>query len=209
MRVIKLYKLIAIVGLVFTVGCSATSETNKTEVKKEISEELLGLRKTDLYSETSTIGDKTQYSDKPAGTSKSYQRAFENAPPMIPHSVDGMLPITTNNNQCKACHEPAVAQSMGATPIPKSHFTNFRPDTKLGDDGKIIKDGKAINNTSDVKVASKNLQELSGSRFSCSQCHTPQSEGNNVPKNNFQAEFRSEGLNSKSNLSEIINEGVK
>jgi len=27
---------------------------------------------------------------------------------------------------------PEVAKSMGATPIPPSHFINFRPDTKIG-----------------------------------------------------------------------------
>lgn len=184
------------------VGCTAANNT--------ISEESLGLRTTNLYTEATTSGDKTQYSSKAAGTSTKFARAFENAPPMIPHDVEGMLPITIDNNQCISCHEPAVAESMGATPVPKSHFTDFRPDTSLNKDGKIVKEGKIVVNTSDVKtVNAKSLDSLAGARFNCSQCHAPQSEGNNVPKNNFQTEFRSESLTGKSNLIDTINEGVR
>jgi len=128
---------------------------------------------------------------------------------MIPHDVEGMLPITIDNNQCIMCHEPAVAQSMGAVPYPKSHLTNFRPETKLDKDGKIEKDGKIITNTSDIKVVEKPLETLAGARFNCSQCHAPQSMTTEAPKNNFTPEFRGVGLNSKSNLIDNIEEGVK
>jgi cytochrome c-type protein NapB len=184
------------------VGCTAANNT--------VSEESLGLRTTNLYTESTTTGDKTQYSVQPAGTSTKFARAFENAPPMIPHDVEGMLPITIGNNSCTSCHEPAVAESMGATPIPKSHFTNFRPETSLNKDGKIVKEGNVVVNTSDVKtVKAKSLDMLAGARFNCSQCHAPQSMGNDVPKNNFTTEFRSESLTGKSNLIDNINEGVK
>ena len=185
---------------IFAAGCTA----NQT-----VSEESLGLRKTNLYTEDTTVGDKTVYIQKAAGESKLIDRAFENAPPMIPHSVDGMLPITINNNACTGCHTPGVAESMNATPIPKSHFTNFRPDTSLAKDGSIVKNGKMVSNTSDLKTSSKHLDQLSGARFNCSQCHAPQSMETAAPANEFQAEFRSEGLNSKSNLIDNINEGVK
>ena len=185
---------------IFAAGCTA----NQT-----VSEESLGLRKTNLYTEDTTVGDKTVYSQKMAGESKLIERAFENAPPMIPHSVDGMLPITINNNACTGCHVPGVAEAMNATPIPKSHFTNFRPDTSLAKDGSIVKNGKIVSNTSDFKTTSKSLSDLSGARFNCSQCHAPQSMETEAPVNEFQTEFRSEGLNSKSNLIDNINEGVK
>lgn len=128
---------------------------------------------------------------------------------MIPHDVEGMLPITIDNNQCTMCHEPAVAPSMGATPIPKSHFTSFRPETKLTKDGVMLQEGKHLNNTSDIKGVEKPLDSLAGARFNCTQCHAPQSEGTNAPKNNFAPDFRSEGLNGHSNLIDTINEGVK
>ncbi len=174
-----------------------------------VKEESLGLRKTSVYSEDKTTGDKTQYGTDAAGTSKKFDRAFENAPPMIPHDVEGMLPITIDNNQCIMCHDPAVAESMGAIPFPKSHLTNFRPETKLDKDGNIEKEGKVITNTSDIKVVEKPLEKLAGARFNCSQCHAPQSNATEAPKNNFKPDFRGVGLNSKSNLIDNIDEGVK
>lgn len=201
MKLSKLTLSIVTATTLLVVGCAATGKT--------VSEESLGLRTTNLYTETTTTGDKTQYGSKPAGTSTKIVRAFENAPPMIPHDVEGMLPITIGNNQCTMCHEPAVAESMGATPIPKSHFTSFRPETKMTKDGVMLQEGKHLENTIDIKTVEKPLDALSGARFNCSQCHAPQSVGNDVPKNNFAAEFRSEGLNGKSNLIDTINEGVK
>lgn len=200
MKLGKLTLGIITVTTLLVVGCTAS---------KTVSEESLGLRTTNLYTEDTTTGDKTQYSSKPAGASIKIERAFENAPPMIPHDVEGMIPITIDNNQCTMCHEPAVAESMGATPIPKTHFTNFRPDTKLNAEGKIVKEGKVINNTSDIKTVNKSLETLAGARFNCTQCHAPQSEGNMVPANNFKGDFRTEELNGKSNLIDTINEGVK
>jgi nitrate reductase (cytochrome), electron transfer subunit len=200
MKLGKLTLGIITAATLLVINCSAS---------KTVSEESLGLRTTNLYSEDTTTSDKTQYGTKPAGESTKIKRAFENAPPMIPHDVEGMLPITIDNNQCTMCHDPAVAESMGATPIPKTHFTNFRPKTELTKDGVMLKNGKHLDNTIDIKTVEKPLDSLAGARFNCSQCHVPQSEGNNVPKNNFTSEFRSEGLNGKSNLIDTINEGVK
>ncbi len=188
------------VTTIFIVGCS----NNQT-----MSEESIGLRKTDLYSENTTVADKTEYIKKVAGESQVIERAFENAPPMIPHDVEGMIPITINNNSCTGCHVPGVAESLNATPIPKSHFTDFRPDTSLAKDGKIVKEGKVIDNTSDIKTVGKSLENLSGSRFNCTLCHAPQSIATKAPKNNFEADFRGTNLNTKSNLIDNINEGVE
>ena len=39
--------------------------------------------------------------DRPApGASTKFERAYKDAPPMIPHSVEGLIPITKMNNQC-------------------------------------------------------------------------------------------------------------
>lgn len=188
-----------------TILLAVSTFASNTAVK----EESLGLRKASVYSEEKVTGDKTQYGTAAAGSSKRFDRAFENAPPMIPHDVEGMLPITINNNQCVMCHDPAVAASMGAIPFPKSHLTSFRPETKLTEDGTMLQEGKHLDNTIDIKVVEKPLETLAGARFNCSQCHAPQSEGANTPKNNFKADFRAKGLNSKSNLIDNIEEGVK
>jgi len=202
MKVTKIASGFFIAATILIVGCAATNKT--------MSEESIGLRNTDLYTENSdTVGAKTQYIKKAPGESQLIERAFENAPPMIPHDVEDMLPITTNNNSCTSCHTPIVAKSMGATPIPKSHFTDFRPDTALNDEGEILKEGKVVVNTSDFKTVGKKNDQLVGARFNCSACHVPQSMETKAPiVNEFQADFRIRGGNKKSNLVDNINEGV-
>lgn len=187
---------------VFMAGCTAANQA--------MSEESIGLRNTTLYAENAdTVGDRTVYIKKAAGESQIIERAFENAPPMIPHDVEGMLPITINNNACTGCHTPGVAESLNATPIPESHFTNFRPDTSLSKDGLIEKEGKVVLNTSDFKTVGKKLNQVSNTRFNCSQCHAPQSMATQAPiKNEFEADFRAQSGNKKSNLIDNINEGV-
>ncbi len=202
MKITTIAFSLATAAAIFITGC--------TVAQKTYSEESLGLRKVDLYAENTVTPDKTSYKEAAAGTSTKIERAFENAPPMVPHSVEGMLPITINNNQCTACHDPAIAESMGATPIPKSHFTDLRPQTSLAENGKILKEGMEIDNTSDVKVPEqKKLAHLAGARFNCSQCHAPQSETKPLVENEFQADFRKDGANNSSNLIDNINEGVK
>jgi cytochrome c-type protein NapB len=184
--------------------------------KKEISEEALGLRKTNLYSEDAqTEGVKTDYSRPAPGSSKRFERAYLNAPPMIPHSVDGLLPITQNNNQCLGCHMPDVAKSMGATPIPPTHFTNYRPTT-VYKDGKVVKEGKVvgldgdIGNTGDIKLAKpKKMDKLYQGRFNCSQCHAPQAKVDPIVGNTFEPDFKgNDKLKGHSSLADAMNEGV-
>lgn len=199
MKITKIALGLFTAATVFMVGCSAT---------QSVSEESLGLRNTSLYSEVEAKPVKTEYIKKAAGESQLIERAFENAPPMIPHNIEGMLPITINNNACTGCHIPGIAESMNAIPIPKSHFTNFRPDTSLAKNGKITKEGKEVTNTSDFKVIGKALTKVSGTRFNCSQCHVPQAITETVPINKFQVNFRADGHNKRSNLIDNINEGV-
>jgi len=169
----------------------------------------LGLRSESLLQENNVKGDKTKYSTDPAGTSTKIKRAFENAPPMIPHDTEGLLPITKDNNQCILCHDPSLAASVGATPLPKSHFTNFRENVSLNKNEELERDGKVFDNSSDLKTIQKPLNMLSNARFNCSACHAPQSNNASIPKNNFTPEFRSSDLNDRSNLLDVFSEGVK
>ncbi|SHO80911.1 Nitrate reductase cytochrome c550-type subunit [hydrothermal vent metagenome] len=154
--------------------------------KKVVTENVLGLRKTDIYDEKAdTKPMKTNYGSDAPGTSQRLARAFQDAPPMIPHSVEGLLPIKAGNNQCISCHMPDVAKTMNATPIPKSHFTNFRPKHKF--DGKKFE--KAIDNLKNEVSISKPSDKLSMARFNCSQCHAPQSRGDLAVSNTFEGGF--------------------
>jgi cytochrome c-type protein NapB len=191
---------------------SDSSRISKEDLgaKKEIGEEMLGLRKATLYNENVKPAE-GNFKRATAGSSDRFKRAFVNAPPMIPHDVEGMLPITGKNNQCLGCHMPDAAKGVGATPIPPSHFTNYRPDTKL-EGGKVIKEGKVLasSNTSDVLLAkAKKLNHLYQGRHNCSQCHAPQANIETAVANTFQPQFGSKDLEAGSNLVDVIDNGVK
>ncbi len=187
---------------------SASQAIPKT-IAGAVTEESLGLRKKDLYSEDQVALPPVKYTDAAPGTAKRFDRSYENAPPLIPHSVDGLLPITKNNNACLGCHMPDVAKSMGATPIPPSHFTNFRPMTKLDKEGRVTKEGIAVANTSDIKIVARQEKKLYPGRFNCSQCHVPQANVKPLVKNTFKPDYRSADEKHKSNLMDVINEGVE
>ncbi|MFA7092396.1 MAG: nitrate reductase cytochrome c-type subunit [Arcobacteraceae bacterium] len=178
------------------VGCMGELNTNNKEVAKPIiDDKSIGFRKVDLMTENEVTPDKTQYSESQAGSGKTIARAFQDAPPMIPHDTTGMLPITINNNQCMGCHAPGVAESMGALPFPKSHLTDFRPKHTF--DGKKFE--KVVNEDNN-EISIKEMTELSGTRFNCSGCHAPQSDGQWI-ENNFIADFTSKDGQEKSSWS--------
>jgi cytochrome c-type protein NapB len=175
------------------VGCNSAEQAQPAKaevVKPTISEESLGLRKTTLFGEKVNPA-KTTYGKKIAGSGYKIERAFQDAPPMIPHDTEGMLPITIKNNQCIACHAPEVASSMGATPYPASHMTNFRPKSYA------VK-GENTSSENLAHIAIKKESKLVGARFNCSQCHAPQSTGDLAVANNFEADFTSKDGASKS-----------
>ena len=89
---------------------------------------------------------------------------FTGSPPVIPHAVADMMPVTTDSNMCRACHDAPdrigeeVADGV-APPIPASHYTDLRraPDKVTG--------------------------ELIGARFFCDQCHVAQTNAEPLVNN--------------------------
>ncbi len=179
-------------------GCNEVSNAapaaQKSVTQEIVTEESLGLRKTDLYSEADTTGDKTTYATSAAGESKKIPRAFQDAPPMIPHNTEGMFPITASNNACMGCHMPEVAKDMGATPIPSSHFTDFRPES-------IAIKGINTSNEKMTNISINVKKKLVGARFSCTQCHASQSTGDLVVKSTFEPVFSDKDGATKSSWS--------
>ncbi|MEA1880098.1 MAG: nitrate reductase cytochrome c-type subunit [Campylobacterota bacterium] len=195
-------------------GASDITRINTEDLnsQKDISEASMGLRKTDLYSEDTTEGDKADY-DRPApGTSTKFERAYKDAPPMIPHSVEGLLPITKMNNQCIGCHMPEVAPSVGSTAIPATHFTNYRPETTMKGD-MVLKEGQVlgsmISNTSDIVVADAQTGDtLYQGRFNCTQCHAPQSKMKTSVANIFRPDYGDDNDKAHSSLVDHMNDGI-
>jgi cytochrome c-type protein NapB len=180
------------------VGCVGESAkiSSKAKVATVVTEASLGLRKTDLYTEDSTTASKTEYRTAQAMSSAKIKRAFQDAPPMVPHDTTGMLPIKIGDNRCLSCHMPATASGMGATPIPVSHFTDFRPKHKVVNG--TFK--QAVNNYKN-EVAIVQHDALQGSRFNCTQCHAPQSQGNLAVENTFEAAYTKKDGASRSSWS--------
>ena len=181
-----------IVAGILAAGCGAASK------QAAIDETQISYRNVPLTDEKSITPPPVEYTKAAPGKSKKFARSYENAPPLIPHSVEGLLPITKNNNACLGCHMPNVAASMGATPISPTHFKDFFASTK-----------KQLNKFSGASHVHSDKNDIAPQRYNCSQCHVPQANAKPLVKNTFTPEFRSQKTKHGSNLLETLNEGVK
>ncbi len=96
--------------------------------------------------------------------SDALPRSFPGAPPQVPHEVESMLPIVTDDNQCLECHDKPQyigRESSTRSPMPESHYA--------------------------VKGENKKEWLMAGARFTCNQCHVPQAEVGNLVDNTFEA----------------------
>lgn len=176
----KAYKLIlgAVCAAALFIGCNNPSVGGKS------SDDVNTLRGSEVADENVTLADINWTSPMP-GESTRYDRSFENAPPLIPHDISDLIPITKDNNMCVSCHMPEVAESVGATPIPKSHLYSIRFNKDKGG-------------------------ELSQDRYNCTTCHVPQANVKPRVKNNFKPDFsRQKDSQHRSNLLDVLNEGVR
>lgn len=149
---------------------------------KTIDDAKIGFRSTSLLDENLSLPE-IKWDSLSAGESKLIERSFENAPPLISHNLDGLVPITTDNNSCITCHMPEFAKDLGATAVPKSHLTDMFSGKDLAG-------------------------SLSQERFNCTQCHVEQSGAKPLVKNTFKSEFRYKDGKNKSNLIDILNQGA-
>ena len=179
---VKLFATIMALMFVLT-GCNdtSTSDQDSQTTAVEVSGDDLSYRNDPLLTE---VGTPTYVFDSPdPGESQLAERSFENAPPVIPHNVDDLLPITTAENACTDCHMPDEAEDSGATPIPASHLYDIRRGTEL--------------------------QGLAGANYNCTQCHATQANTGELVENTFSPYYRADAQKTNSNLLDILNEGVE
>lgn len=172
------YSVLMVLALV-AFGYSAANKESKA-----LSDTDIGLRHTPLADDEDTQIQNYSFGNGEPGESKRLDRSYENAPPLIPHSIEGLTPVTRENNACLGCHEPDMAKEMGATPLPKSHFYDLRNHKNLG-------------------------KELADSRYNCLQCHVPQAQAKPLIKNNFKPDYRDPNSKHQSNLLDVINQGAQ
>ena len=99
---------------------------------------------------------------------------------------------------------PNKAPEFKATPLPKTHFTSYRPKV-VEVDGKYQVD--ADHETSEV--VETDLEQFNGAMFNCSQCHVPQAEVTVDIPNTFDPDYRQNSNKSRSNLKKNMEEGVR
>ncbi len=172
-------------------GCGAANQ-------KMIDETQLSYRNVPLTDEKDVAPPPVEFTKAAPGTAQRFQRSYENAPPMIPHSVEGLLPITKDNNACLGCHLPSVAKSVGATPISPTHFKDFFAANK-----------EKLQKFDGASKIHQGKDDIAPQRFNCSQCHAPQANVKPLVANKFKPEFRNPETKSKSTLLEQLNEGVQ
>lgn len=170
---------VAVLLLIVSTG-SILAQSKST---RTITDDDLGLRKGSLLNENQVVPARSTYTNAQPGSAKTITRSYENSPALIPHAIDGLLPITIKNNQCMECHMPDMAKQTGATPVPRSHLMKL--------------------------AAGKDLEgKLDGERYNCVECHVRQSASPIPVRNTFKGGFKSSKDKTRSNLADTVNEGV-
>jgi cytochrome c-type protein NapB len=118
--------------------------------------------------------DVETYTADEAGESQRLGRAFPDAPPQIPHSVEDMLPITASDNECINCHHPDNAAGPEDAPIPRSHFQRA-----------VMRKGKKNEAMAWTVEKYEDAGDLAGTRYHCTMCHTPQATNVKTPNSEF------------------------
>ena len=158
----------SIIGIVavFVAACAAAGPMAENE---------MGLSKTGVFEDPSP--ETFQYPDTKPAKAAPLPRAWEGAPPQIPHDITAFLPIKPDENACLSCHDkPSLLEKLinempkpmpdmmhkmvkgGPTPMPLSHY--HRSEGKL---------------------------EFSNARYFCSECHVPQANVGELVGNSFGA----------------------
>ncbi len=190
----NIYKVITIISFssiaaLFISGCSgnvdsassSSSDDDLNNIAKTLDEDGLEIiRNGSLYfNDVDNPVSQDSYTLEIPGRNETFTRSYENAPPMIPHSLEGFNVITRDVNPCVACHSPDAASAFGTLEPPLSHV---------------------------VSASDKTLQP---NRYNCNLCHVQQLNVPDAINNDFTPGFRDDRSMSRSNLNEIVNEGVK
>ena len=121
----------------------------------------LGLSKTSVFDDPTPVAP--SYDAPPPGVPVTApERYFSGAPPVIPHSIDGLVPITGQNNSCLGCHDKPdmIGKKIKGAPTPMTASHYVSPWTK-----------------------DKPSKKVSGARYNCDQCHAPQSNAQPLVEN--------------------------
>jgi len=134
----------------------------------------------DVYFRDTELGalakqDAAEFPGTEAGESELIDRAFPDAPPAIPHTVEDMYPITAGDNECLECHDPENAVEGTDIPLPRTHFRE-----------PVMAEGGKSDAMAWVVKSYKQAKNVAGNRYNCSMCHTPQAGNVRTVKSTFE-----------------------
>jgi len=95
------------------------------------------------------------YSDGKPGYNDRLSKSWDELPPQIPHRVEEFLPVNMEDNQCLDCHD-----------VPKYIGRPLNTDRTIKNKSPMSKE----------HYATKDLDDIDGARFNCTQCHVPLSD---------------------------------
>ncbi len=148
--------LIATTAALAAAACAASGQA--------VDDSSLGLSKTSVF-DTPTPAAPVYSAPPPGAPVTAPARYFPGAPPVIPHSVAGLVPITGKANSCLGCHDkPNMIgkKTKGLpTPMTASHYA-------------------------DLWTKDKPSSKVSGARYNCDQCHAPQSDAKPLVRNTLE-----------------------
>ena len=122
----------------------------------------MGLSKSSVF-DTPTPSP-AAYSDAKPGRNEWLPRAWDGIPPQIPHRTDMYLPVVAADNQCLDCHD-----------VPK-----YIDKPRNTDRSKKSKSPMSRDHYTD-----ETLETVAGARFTCTQCHVPQSNATPLVESTF------------------------
>jgi nitrate reductase (cytochrome), electron transfer subunit len=142
-------------------GCTSSGPTTAGAPPQgaPVPDTSLGLAKSSVFDTPTPPAVKAN--DSNPGELPVLPRPYVIAPPRIPHAVGDFLPITQKQNACLDCHAVKEKKTGEPTPIPASHYTDFRnAPGRLG--GEVV-----------------------GARYVCVSCHVAKTDAPNLVGNRF------------------------
>ena len=145
--------------VVLSLGAALATACTSSGPATPIADGSLGLAKGSVFDTPAPPAVKANESNP--GELPPLPRPYPIAPPRIPHAITDFLPITQKQNACLDCHAVKEKKPGEPTPIPSSHYVDFR--------------------NAPGQVGS----QLAGARYVCVSCHAAKTDAPDLVENRF------------------------
>jgi cytochrome c-type protein NapB len=152
-----------LVVLAVAAGCAAGRPAGEkavaTPVPAPVPDSALGLSRASVFDVPAP--PLVKENDSAPGELPPPPRPYALSPPRIPHGISDFLPITAKANACVDCHSVAEKEKGQPTPLPASHYTDYR------------------------NAPGKRGEKVAGARWVCTACHVPITDAKPLVANGF------------------------